>query len=165
MYFILLFYEVMIQYYTELLHQVQKSWLLGRERVRVRKSLLLDPGQPLKGCISPRQPRVVLQVFAMLTQPPLARFYLLPFLWEEIVEKTGLWPTIYLFRSWPSQRSRKNPGAGMRCMDEWSRPLANSLRSVERVAGEELCQRCSGAPDSVEVRVTGKTVNFNKVNC
>ena len=53
----------------------------------------------------------------------------------------------------------------MRCMDEGSRPLANSLRSVERVAGEELCQRCSGAPDSVEVRVTGKTVNFNKVNC
>lgn len=30
---------------------------------------------------------------------------------------------------------------------------------------EDLCQRHSEAPGSVEVRVTGKTVNFNKVNC
>lgn len=165
MYFILLFYEVIIQYYSELLHQVQRSWLLGRERVRVWKSLLLDPGQPLKGCISLFQPRVVLQVFAMLTQPPLALFYLLPFLWEEIVEKTGLWPTIYLFSSWPSQKSRKKPGVGMRWTDEWNRPLPKSMRSVQRVAREELRQRRSAAPGSVEARAKGKTVNFNKVNC
>lgn len=62
----------------------------------VQKSLLLDPGQPLKGCVSLCQPQVVLQVFAMLTQLLLALFYLLLFLWEETVKQAGLGPAISL---------------------------------------------------------------------
>lgn len=44
-------------------------------------------------------------------------------------------------------------------------PSKEHEKCKEGGAREELCQRRSGAPGSVEARVKGKTVNFNKVNC
>lgn len=52
-------------------------------------------------------------------------------------------------------------------MDGWMKqtPSKEHEKCKEGGEREELRQRRSAAPGSVEARAKGKTVNFNKVNC